>query len=151
MCKPRDHRSRCGWKMEVGSLTHVRVHVKESRHSQITVSASVEYAESYPVSLSVLQLQLNFSTSDLLFCLVLYAKYSYFFKNQFNLYQLPSGFSFHILKWVVCEAHRGSWYLKRNKAEYYLCKEFHCMAHPVNKNILCGTVKQMDKVVFERR
>lgn len=150
MCKPRDHRSRCGWKMEVGSLTHVRVHVKESRHSQITVSASVEYAESYPVSLSVLQLQLNFSTSDLLFCLVLYAKHSSsrissIFTNS------PSGFSFHILKWVVCEAHRGSWYLKRNKAEYYLCKEFHCMAHPVNKNILCGTVKQMDKVVFERR
>lgn len=150
MCKPRDHRSRCGWKMEVGSLTHVRVHVKESRHSQITVSASVEYAESYPVSLSVLQLQLNFSTSDLLFCLVLYAKHSSsrissIFTNS------PSGFSFHILKWVVCEAHRGSWYLNRNKAEYYLCKEFHCMAHPVNKNILCGTVKQMDKVVFERR
>lgn len=150
MCKPRDHRSRCGWKMEVGSLTHVRVHVKESRHSQITVSASVEYAESYPVSLSVLQLQLNFSTSDLLFCLVLYAKHSSsrissIFTNS------PSGFSFHILKWVVCEAHRGSWYLNRNKAEYYLCKEFHYMAHPVNKNILCGTVKQMDKVVFERR
>lgn len=150
MCKPRDHRSRCGWKMEVGSLTHVRVHVKESRHSQITVSASVEYAESYPVSLSVLQLQLNFSTSDLLFCLVLYAKHSSsrissIFTNS------PSGFSFHILKWVVCEAHRGSWYLKRNKAEYYLCKEFHCMAHPVNKNILCGTVKQMDKAVCEQR